>query len=316
MPCYHPQTVYRSNVLTANGKRQLVWDKRKSTGDTLQIACTQCIGCRLEKSRTWACRISNEASLYDQNCFITCTYSPEHLPADGSLEPAPEFSKFIKRLRKKYGADIRFFMCGEYGEQLGRPHYHACLLNFDFPDKYIFRRSSRGDFIYRSPSLEKLWGKGHCEIGQVTFESAAYVARYITKKVTGQGAEAHYSSLDAETGEITTKIPEYINMSRKPGIGAPWLQKFSSDVYNYDQLVIRGGVKIPPPRYYNNQYEVLNPEHYAKIKAKRLQKDLDSFKDGQFTRKLRDNTYERRKVKEIVHEQTIKASLNRSYEKE
>lgn len=315
MPCYHPQTVYRSKALTVNGKRTLVWNKKDSNGDTLQISCGQCVGCRLEKSRVWACRISNEASLYDKNCFITLTYAPENLPQNGSLLPR-DFTLFLKRLRKKYGADIRFYMCGEYGEQLGRPHYHACLLNFDFPDKYHFRNTKRGDRIYRSESLEKLWGLGHCEIGQVTFESAAYCARYITKKVTGKLAESHYSVLDLDTGEIISKLPEYTNMSRKPGIGAPWLQKFHADVYSYDQLVIRGGIKVPPPRFYNNRYEMMEPEHYARIKSRRLNKSLDQIVNGEFVRKSRDNTYERRKVKEIVHEATISNSLNRTYEME
>lgn len=315
MTCYHPQTVYRSNVLTVNGKRSLVWDQRKSTGDALQISCGQCIGCRLEKSRVWASRISNEASLYAENCFITLTYSPENMPENGSLRPR-DFQLFLKRLRKKYGSQIRFYQCGEYGENFGRPHYHACLLNFDFPDKTPWRKSGREDLIYRSKSLETLWGLGHCEIGSVTFESAAYCARYITKKVTGKTSEAHYTRLNAETGELVQLHPEYCNMSRRPGIGAPWLEKFSSDVYNHDILVIRGGVKVPPPRYYNNRYEIMEPEHYARIKSKRLQKELNAFCTEQYSRTRRDNTYERRIVKEIVHEATIKNSLNRTYEKE
>ena len=315
MTCYHPQKVYWSKALTVNGKRTLVWNESKSNGDTTTISCGQCIGCRLEKSRQWAVRISNEASLYDQNCFVTLTYSPENLPENGTLVPR-DVQLFLKRLRKKYGDKIRFFSCGEYGDNFGRPHYHLCLLNFDFPDKKIFRKTQRGDLIYRSDSLEKLWPYGHSEIGQVTFESAAYCARYITKKVTGKNAEAHYTRLDVETGELITKHPEFTNMSRRPGIGAPWLKQFSRDVYTHDALVIRGGTKVPPPRYYNNQYEVQNPEHYSQIKSNRLNKQLDEFKNAEFSRKLKDNTHERRIVKEIVHQKTINTSLNRTYEKE
>jgi hypothetical protein len=258
MPCYHPLTAYRSKSLTVNGKRQLVFNQKDSNGDKTEISCGQCMGCRLERSRQWAVRISNEASLYEKNCFITLTYAPEHLPPNGSLV-LEHFQKFLKRLRKQYGPKIRFFHCGEYGEQLSRPHYHACIFNFDFADKYHYRSSARGDFIYRSQSLEKLWPFGRCEIGNVTFESAAYVARYITKKLSGPLAAAHYTKLDTETGEIITKKPEYTTMSRRPGIGADWLKLYSTDVYNHDRLIIRGGVQIPPPRFYNNQYEILNP---------------------------------------------------------
>lgn len=315
MTCYHPLKAYKSKVLSVNGKHTLVFDERKSTGELLQIACGQCIGCRLEKSRVWACRISNEASLYENNCFITLTYSPENLPENGTLVPR-DFQLFLKRLRKKYGDNIRFYQCGEYGENYGRPHYHACLLNFDFPDKTLWRKTKRGDLIYRSESLEKLWPYGHCEIGEVTFESAAYCARYIIKKVTGKGAEAHYTRLNAETGELVQLVPEYTNMSRRPGIGAPWLEKFSRDVYTHDSLVIRGGTKVPPPRYYNNRYEVMNPEHYKQIKLKREHREVNIYGTDEYTRRNLENSAERRNVREIVHQRTIDNSLNRTYEKE
>lgn len=207
----------------------------------------------------------------------------------------------MKRLRKKYGSNIRFFHCGEYGEKQGRPHYHACLLNFDFPDKYHYCNSPRGDPLYRSSELEKLWPYGLCQIGSVTFESAAYVARYITKKITGPMADYHYQG----------RKPEYTTMSRRPGIGVPFLKKFHSDIYPHDRVVIRGRVQVNPPRFYNQQYEVMYPEKYQKIKSKRLSKSLVDI-----SRKLRDNTEERLNVKEIVTTATINATLNRKIEKE
>ena len=118
--------------------------------------------------------------MYDDNCFITLTYSNQHIPADGSLD-VRVFQKFMKRLRKRFGDGIRFYHCGEYGSLLGRPHYHACLFNFDFPDKYLWKENN-GQKLYRSPSLEELWPYGYSSIGTVTFESAAYVARYILKR--------------------------------------------------------------------------------------------------------------------------------------
>jgi len=281
----------------------------------LEISCGQCMGCRLERSRTWAVRISNEASLYEKNCFITLTYSPENLPSGGSLVVS-HYQLFMKRLRKKYGTKIRFFQCGEYGEQLGRPHYHACLLNFDFPDKKPFRKSSRGDQTYRSASLEELWPYGHSEIGSLTFESAAYVARYITKKITGPRADSHYNRVDAETGEIIALKPEYTTMSRRPGIGLPWLQKFSSDVYNYDQLVIRGGAKVPPPRFYNNQYEVMNPEHYKQVKLARESKPVNIYGTAEYKRRQFDTSRERLQAAETVHKATVQSTLKRKIEME
>jgi len=314
MTCYSPIKGYRSKHLSANGKRPLVFLEKDSTGEPQEVPCGQCIGCRLDRSRNWAARISNEASLYKDNCFITLTYSPENLPSDGSLD-VRHFQLFLKRLRKKYGK-VRFFHCGEYGERLGRPHYHACLLNFDFPDKQPLRTTDRGDHVYTSAALETLWGLGRTEIGSLTFESAAYVARYITKKVTGKAAEAHYTRLNLETGEIINLKPEYTTMSRKPGIGAPWLQKFSSDVYNYDKLVIRGGATIPPPRYYDNQYEVMNPEHYQKIKIKRETADKNVYGTDENRIRRLDNTEQRLQVRETVKKATVNNSLNRQLEKE
>lgn len=314
MTCYHPIKAYRSKVLSVNGKRPLVFLETLSNGEHLEISCGQCIGCRLERSRIWAVRISNEASLYKDNCFITLTYSPEYLPSDGSLD-VRHFQLFMKKLRKKYGK-IRFFHCGEYGERLGRPHYHACLLGFDFPDKILLRTTERGDEVFSSKSLDALWGMGRTEIGSVTFESAAYVARYITKKVTGKAAEEHYSRTDFDTGEIIELKPEYTTMSRRPGIGEPWLKKFHADVYNWDQMVTRSGAVIPPPRYFDKRYELMNPEHMAKVKMKREQRDVNVYGTAENLRRTIDNTPERLEVRKTVKLATVNQTLNRQLEKE
>jgi len=177
-----------------------------------------------------------------------------------------DFVLFMKRLRKKYGEGIRFFHCGEYGEKLGRAHHHACLFNFDFPDKILW--SVRENVkLYTSESLHSdekkpcLWPHGYCTIGDVNFESAAYVARYVTKKITGENAESHYQG----------RKPEYITMSRRPGIGREWFDKFKSDVYPGDKLVIREDLICHPPRYYDNIYESENPGEMDEIKMKRRQ---------------------------------------------
>lgn len=317
MTCYNPIKAYRSETLNANGKRPLVFDEHKGIGPCLDIPCGQCIGCRLDRSLDWAVRISCEASLYKQNCFITLTYAPENLPLGGSLCLA-HFQLFMKRLRSKYGKNIRFFHCGEYGEKLGRPHYHACLLNFDFADKLYHRSTARGDKIYRSASLEQLWPYGLSEIGDVTFESAAYVARYVTKKVTGKLAPDHYAIepvIDESTGEIVdSKRPEYTTMSRRPGIGAPWLEKFHADVYSHDYFVTRSGAKMKPPRFFDNRYELMNPEHFSRISENREFSDVNTPGTYENRRRALDSTPERLKVRETVHRATVSKTLKRQYE--
>lgn len=259
MPCFRPLKGYRARAVHPVTKRcGITFNARDGYIDQpVDIACGQCIGCRLERSRQWAIRCTHEASLYERNCFITLTFRDECLPVNGSLD-VKLFQDFMKRLRFRFGNGIRFFHCGEYGEKFGRPHYHACLFNFDFSDKYPWRKTDAGSQVYRSESLEELWPFGACEIGEVTFESAAYVARYITKKVTGDRAEDHYGG----------RKPEYTTMSRRPGIGKAWFDLFQKDVFPFDEVVVRG-MEMKPPKYYDRLFEIDNPDDFDKVKRKR-----------------------------------------------
>lgn len=161
-----------------------------------------------------------------------------------------------------------FFGCGEYGEQLGRPHYHACLFGYDFPDKVLWTTRGGHD-VFRSPLLESVWAYGQSEIGTLTFESAAYVARYCVKKVTGRKAREYYESVDHESGEIGSLLPEFATMSRRPGIGAGWFAKFSAEVYPSDEVIVRGR-SCKPPRFYDGLFEKASPEEMLVLKRQRL----------------------------------------------
>jgi len=172
----------------------------------------------------------------------------------------------MKRLRKRFGSNIRFYHCGEYGETFGRPHYHACIFNFDFPDKKLWRVIN-GNRLYTSQALSDLWPYGYSSVGAVTFQSAAYVARYIMKKITGDAADDHYMRID-DDGVVTYLKPEYTTMSRRPGIGKGWFDQYTSDVYPSDFIVI-DNVKMRPPKYYDSQYELLSPDQFNKLKRKR-----------------------------------------------
>lgn len=262
MPCFEPLSAYQS----APGAKLTFGGVAKNAGSTpLTIPCGQCIGCRLDRSRQWAIRCTHEASLYENNCFITLTYDNQHLPSDLSLDKR-HFQLFMKKLRKRFGKGVRYYHCGEYGETYGRPHYHACLFNFDFPDKKLWKINNEQK-LFTSEILSEIWGMGFCSIGSVTFQSAAYVARYIMKKVTGKQADDHYEYVD-ENGVVTWRTPEYTTMSRRPGIGKAWLDKFQSDVFPNDYVVINQ-TKMKPPRFYDQQYELTNPESFSNIKAER-----------------------------------------------
>ncbi len=263
MPCYSPLKGF-VNLETGG----IVFKRSSLAGKRREVACGQCLGCRLDRSRMWAARIVHEASLYDDNCFITLTYDDEHMPSDGSLRKK-DFQDFMKRLRKKYGGrKIRYYHCGEYGDNYDRPHYHACIFNLQFDDLELFSVKD-GDHLFYSEILESLWGKGFCTVGELTFESAAYTARYVTKKVTGKAAQDFYLRCD-EYGVAFWLEPEYSTMSRRPGIGRAWYEEFKDDVFPSDEIPVPGsGVFKKVPRYYEQILEADNPEEYEEVKRLR-----------------------------------------------
>lgn len=305
MPCYHPITGYRAKSSYGSGKRGVVFNRRDGFIDLpVTLACGQCWGCRLERSRQWAVRCVHESQLHEDNSFVTLTYDNEHLPFGGTLVKA-DFQRFMKRLRERVHAKISFFHCGEYGEpldefgrrkpypylsDLGRPHYHALLFGVSFPDQVFFKNSASGDPTFTSAVLQSLWPWGYSSVGSLTFESAAYCARYAMKKVNGIGSQKHYTSIVLATGEMIELLPEYVTMSLKPAVGKGWYEKFSADVYPDDFVVVRG-VRIRPPRYYDRLLEVDNPAQLARLKLYRVAQ-------GRFHRK--DQTPERLCDREMV----------------
>jgi len=257
MPCYDPLPAWMSKEKTALGKRAVTFLKNDAYIDrTITLRCGQCLGCRMDKAREWALRCSHEAQLWPSNLFVTLTYDDDHIPTQNgvpTLRPT-DFVKFMKRLRKsKPDQRIRFFQCGEYGDRTLRPHHHALLFNLSFPD--LQRCRKRGDYpLYQSQELETLWKQGRAEIGEVNFTTAAYVARYTCKK--GQQPKG--------------SVPEYLTMSRKPGIGKLWLEKYIADVYPSDQCVTTSGTVNRPPRYYDQQLEKNHPDMLQKIRSERF----------------------------------------------
>lgn len=273
MPCYHPIDAWR----TPKG----VFFRDTPDASKMKLPCGRCIGCRLERSRQWAVRLVHEKRFHDRSSFITLTYDEAHLPKDGSLD-LKHFQDFMKRLRFELAPRrIRFFHAGEYGEKRGRPHYHAIIFGEDFSaDRLDIESSDRGDTTWCSPLLTKLWPKGMNRVGEVTFESCAYVARYVTKKVTGNrdwvdahgrrrpGAQAHYERICETSGEITNLKPEYATMSRRPGIGALHFEKYMTEIYPSDECVSRGHPS-KPPKFYDKMLERFDPAMYLEVKDQR-----------------------------------------------
>ena len=289
MPCFGPLTAYYSAEVGKSGKRGITFDRKAShSGVKLMVPCGQCVGCRLERSRQWAMRCLHEKRLHRESCFVTLTYDNEHLPPGGTLVKR-DLQLFMKRLRKLKGAGIRFYACGEYGERNARPHYHALLFNCGFTDKKRFSENGRGEVYYVSDQLHDVWPSGHNVIGDVTFDSAAYVARYVMKKITGAKAVEHYAVVDGN-GEVFDRLPEFTVMSRRPGIGSGYYDKYGKEVYTHDSVIVNAR-EVRPPRFYDTRFELHDAAAFGKLKIVRRRKAL-LFRA--------DNTSARRRVKEII----------------
>lgn len=236
MPCFGPLTAFRPKA-DAPSKRLVFSKKDAETGVGIKIPCGKCPGCRLEQSRQWAVRCLHEKRLHNASAFLTLTYDPANLPPGNSLVLA-DYQNFLKRARHVLGP-IRFFGCGEYGSLNSRPHYHLLLLNTDFTDKRPVTTGSEYT-LYTSSTLSKLWEFGTHAIGDVSFESAAYVARYCMKK--------------RQNGKLTSdgRLPEFITMSRNPGLGTGYFDKYKSELINHDTIIVNG-VPAALPRFYDNK---------------------------------------------------------------
>lgn len=293
MACYRPITAWK---LAGGG---VTFVERGDVVAQIALPCRGCIGCRLARASMWAVRITHESYLHARNCWLTLTYET---PPAGNTLVKRDVQLFMKRLRKHAhnsdGSKIRFFACGEYGDQNGRPHYHICIFGFDFDDKKLHNKTKYG-VIYTSPTLTKLWGKGHAVVAALTPESAAYTARYSVKKINGDLAESHYRYVDPETGVCSARLPEFGLMSSIPGLGAGFFDKYHGDLMAHDYAHV-GGRKHSMPPYYDKLQKRRDPELLEELKFARTVRAKTHHTD---------NTPERLAVRETVHQ--AKANLNK-----
>lgn len=253
-----------------------------------ELPCGQCIGCRLDRARDWSARIMHEAKLHPTSCFLTLTYQREEY----SLNKR-DITLFFKKLRFAHpDIKIRYFQCGEYGEQFQRPHHHVILFGYDFPDKHPFKKLGKyQQFISRE--LADLWPHGLHSIGSLTLDSAMYTARYVLKKINGEKQEEHYQG----------RLPEYTTMSRRPGLGKDFYDQFTDDIYNHDKIVINDHTILRPAKYYDRMFEQLHPAKMRRLKTARKKRALENP----------DNSPLRREVKKEI-QQLKQKKLQRTFE--
>lgn len=326
MSCYHPLYAVELGIKD-NGKRALkILDYRPNDGQThvyvgnkpysvdklVKLPCGQCIGCRIAYSKQWAARCMMELESHDSAYFVTFTYDDDHVPLSWYSDPGTgeayqamtlrkrDLQLLMKRIRKHFRDDhIRFFASGEYGDSTFRPHYHAILFGLHLTDLVPYKTvKEAGQYYtyYNSAELSGCWDKGFVVVGQVTYESCAYVARYVMKKLKGEEAK-FYQEHNIE--------PEFLNMSRRPGIARDYYESHPG-VFDFDYINLRtpdGGRKLRPPRYFKRLYELDEPARSAEMAA-RARKLAIQLQDA----KLKDTSLESVELEE-VEERNLKSRL-------
>lgn len=279
--CLSPRRAYKSKhgINPKTGKSIIAFGISSycmENWEPIDIPCGKCIECRLAYAREWANRCMMEALYHTDNWFVTLTYDDEHVPKaeNGALTLVKnELSAFIKRLRKNTGQKIRYYGCGEYGEHTFRPHYHCIIFGLHLSDVTPWRRSNLGYPVYRSPTIERAWSLdgvpfGNCELGSVTWDSCCYVARYVQKKI----------GIEPEAYEKLGIVPEYVRMSRRPGIGYQYYIDHRSDIWSYEEINLAGedgGISFKPPRYFDRILDGEAPEALKVIKDFRAKNRFD-----------------------------------------
>lgn len=222
-----------------------------------------------------------ECKEWEQNWFLTLTYNEENVVYNAIVNTetgevgevktlVPEhLTKFMKDLRRYFEyhfghTGIRFYACGEYGDKTQRPHFHLIVFNLPLND-LVQWKSVNGNPYFLSETILKIWEKGHITVCNVNWETCAYVARYIMKKWKGEGAKEFY--------EIKGIEPEFVRMSRNPGIGKKYFETNKEEIYKNDEIIAIGAngkaQKIKPPKYFDRLFDIESPEDMEKIRKKR-----------------------------------------------
>lgn len=282
--------IYKTKAL----KFASFWDKQDETTDW--IPCGKCEGCRCDKANDNATKAYLESQNWPVNAFLTLTYSNDNLPKGRTLLKR-DLQLFWKKLRKKIQPQkIKYLACGEYGPRTLRPHYHAAVFNYWPKDAKPYKRNEVGDLLYTSEELNKIWGKGYVIIGNVTYQSAAYIARYVYKKAYGG------EQLPLKKG----KTPEYTTCSKRPGLASDFFtntEKWKKILRNNGILIpTNEGIKLKPiPQYLKNKWKNWDHESYYKWQNQQKQKNIKN-QQTILTKTDKNFGYYHKQTKEITTE--------------
>lgn len=302
MSCIYPRSAFWTR--DKDGKRGVAFRSNAPnviSGVPFQVPCGQCVQCRLAYSRQWAVRCMHEYRHwynkgYDGS-FLTLTYDEKHLQEIIDKHGVDtlvlsDLQKFMKRLRKAttkkgeaHDRGVRFYACGEYGSTTNRPHYHVLVFNRAFGDRKFYGNSASGEPIYTSAQLSELWTAGGAKLGDVSFNSCAYVARYIVDKITGEKAHDWYAG----------RLPEFSTKSNRPGLGKAFFQAFREQLYRDDGTIVDGR-ELSLPRYYDLEYAKLDEGFIERVKKERRRRAILKREKMDNNRRRTVETFELRKL--------------------
>lgn len=292
-------------IVSMRQLNKVLIDKYLADSDVKQVPCGHCMACRLAYSRTWANRLMLEKKYYpDYLCwFITLTYNDWHVPFSDQQTMTlfkRDVQLFFKRLRSNTGQKIRYFLSGEYGTSTMRPHYHAIVFGLDPGPLDLQYVDSRGSPFYRSALVERVWSAeydfnklelavkrkdfdrvnyctetdyyriGNVLLSPVSWDTCAYTARYVVKKLTGKGASFY--------DEYGLAVPFSLS-SRRPGIGRQYYDDYKDEIFRHEYFSIgdsSGSRRVYPPRYYKSLFDVDNHDAFLELVASHSQFSRDS----------------------------------------
>lgn len=268
-----------------------------------EFECRKCLPCRLNTAREKAIRCWHEAKEVENSIFLTLTYDDEHLESSRLIYS--HVQTFIKDLRDRIGYQpedrISVMTTGEYGEQTKRPHWHLLIFNYWPSDFKLIRTTPRGDQVWTSNSLSQIWGKGFIEFGDVTIDSANYVARYAAKKLV-HGRDQDHSF-----------HPIHKTSSRN-AIGRRWIEKWWKQTFDHGYIILPNGSKAGIPRYYTDWLKKNFPtswERYVTETRPKIQLEAEARASAELEIYIKNreeswNALPRNKIKLIILESQFK----------
>lgn len=243
----------------------------------LEVACSRCDNCQVNRRRTWVGRMILELSDHPAAAFVTLTYDEKHLPPGGSVWKK-HVQLFLKRLRQEVNPRLlRYFAVGEYGTKSLRPHYHLILF---------------GLYPTEGKVVQKCWMFGHSMTGTAEVRSIAYAGSYTMKKM--------YEKVEIKKLGLN---PEFCLMSLKPGLGSGFLARAvksldgtQGTVKSVELKTIRfDGKKYPIGRYLRSKLnDYLDPlgterrEELQRIILELVEKEFEEGISNAGRRKMRE----------------------------